>query len=276
LICNNIWDTRAGILCRGICGCPICGLDKAKNTVKWNITTNDFVKKLPDKLQNSLIILGNYFNQESRIEVKCKICDFIWNPKALYLIAGKGCHQCGHKSKGLSLRTPVNIFNEEIISVHNNRIEVISEYQTNDLPITYKCKTCNKIQVKKRASLLLNRGCSYCSFSKGELKIKQLFDKNNINYKSQFCFLDLYDKKSLRFDFAVFDDENNLSHLVEYDGPQHTICHKFYGGIDSFLKLQKHDKMKNDYCAEKNIVLIRISYKNYKTFTVKDVLNGRN
>ena len=30
---------------------------------------------------------------------------------------------------------------------------------------------------------------------------------------------------------------------------------------DNFIKAQRHDKIKNDYCANNNLKLIRISYK---------------
>ena len=37
-----------------------------------------------------------------------------------------------------------------------------------------------------------------------------------------------------------------------------------FGGIKEFEKRQKYDKIKNDYCEEHNIELIRIKQKEYK------------
>lgn len=50
--------------------------------------------------------------------------------------------------------------------------------------------------------------------------INNLLIENNINYKKEYSFIDLKGIKGgpLRFDFAIFDDNNNLIELIEFDG----------------------------------------------------------
>lgn len=97
-------------------------------------------------------------------------------------------------------------------------------------------------------------GCS--NLSNGEYKIKTFLDLNNIIYKKEFTFSDLFDKELLRFDFAIFDTKNNLKCLIEHQGIQH------FDNNNSWWSeiLEKHDKMKKIYCHEHNIKLIEIMY----------------
>lgn len=273
LICENIWETRAGVLCRNNnVGCPACGLKKAKETVKWKLTTKDFFERLPKEISESIELLGEYKTSFDRIKVKCKKCDSVQNPKAKYLVAGYGCWKCGHDSKGLKHRRTHEDFLQEINEFHDNSIELLEEYKDGKTAIKFKCIHCNNVQ-SKEAQRLRRRGCSYCFYSKGEFKIKKILDENNIKYKQQYTFDDLRLKNLLRFDFGILDQLGKLLYLVEYDGPQHTICDRWYGGKESFERLQLSDHAKNVYCEKNNIKLIRISYKQFKTLSVKDITN---
>ena len=84
--------------------------------------------------------------------------------------------------------------------------------------------------------------------------------KSNIEYATQYTFPDLLGENGgrLRFDFAIFE-KGKLSHLIEYNGKQH---YEQASGSwsESFETLQKHDKKKQEYCANNNIRLIIIKY----------------
>ena len=47
---------------------------------------------------------------------------------------------------------------------------------------------------------------------------------------------------------------------VEYDGKQHFEANDYFGGEDGFLYRQINDEIKNEYCKNNNIRLIRIKY----------------
>lgn len=61
--------------------------------------------------------------------------------------------------------------------------------------------------------------------------------------------------RRLRFDFYL--PEQNT--LIEYDGEQHFVQRGKFGS--KFDSLQQNDIIKNDYCNDNNIKLIRIHYK---------------
>lgn len=48
--------------------------------------------------------------------------------------------------------------------------------------------------------------------------------------------------------------------LIEYDGEQHYKPVEFFGGEEGFKNAQYRDKIKNDYCENNNINLIRLPY----------------
>ena len=59
----------------------------------------------------------------------------------------------------------------------------------------------------------------------------------------------------MRFDFYLPD----YNTCIEFDGEQHFKPIKHFGGKERFKQQQKNDQIKNDYCVENNIALIRIS-----------------
>lgn len=104
-------------------------------------------------------------------------------------------------------------------------------------------------------------GCPYCNASKGEKKIREVLDNMGVNFISQFSFKDLAYKQPLKFDFFI--EESNM--CIEYDGEQHFKPIRFFGSdeknaIKKFKNVIKRDEMKNEYCKDNNIKLIRIPY----------------
>lgn len=102
----------------------------------------------------------------------------------------------------------------------------------------------------------LNRNCPYCNFSKGEIAINQLLKSKNIKYIHQKRFVDCIDTNPLSFDFYL--DGYNI--IIEFDGIQHFEPIEHFGGTHEFLDRQKKDNIKNKYCKENHISLLRISY----------------
>ena len=86
--------------------------------------------------------------------------------------------------------------------------------------------------------------------------IRQWLINNGIEYEYQKSFADCRDKRSLPFDFYL--PEYNV--CIEYDGKQHYESIEYFGGEESFAYTQRHDEIKNQYCADNNIKLLRIPY----------------
>ena len=106
-----------------------------------------------------------------------------------------------------------------------------------------------------------------CIRSKGEFQIEQLLKEHNINFQREYSFENLKDKLSLRFDFAIFNNKNELLGLIEYQGEQHYCKSNGFYSED----LIKHDKMNIDFCNKNNIKLKHIIYKKNYNLTWEDL-----
>ena len=100
--------------------------------------------------------------------------------------------------------------------------------------------------------------CNKCAklVSKGEGAIIDLLDKWNIKYEFQRTFNDCRFKGVLPFDFYL--PEYNI--CIEYDGRQHYQFIGTFGDLDEFIDRKIRDTVKNIYCKNNNIKLIRIPY----------------
>lgn len=113
--------------------------------------------------------------------------------------------------------------------------------------------------------------------SKGELKIINILKENNINYKNEIEFTDLKSQKNkpLRFDIGVYNNNNQLICLIEYDSEIHFHFNKFFHKTKSnFNKRRGYDRIKNGYCLQKNIPLIRIPYWDLNKITFYSIFSN--
>ena len=98
-------------------------------------------------------------------------------------------------------------------------------------------------------------GCSICNNSKLELYFRKKLIELGIKCDQNKKFKDCRNVYPLSFDFYLF--ESNC--LVELDGIQHFKPGERFGGVDRFELQKKLDEIKNNYCLENNIRLVRLS-----------------
>lgn len=135
-----------------------------------------------------------------------------------------------------------------------------------------QCECGNRISVfGTNLTRLHTTSCGCASRSIGEKNIENLLKSNGINYAREYTFSDLKDKKKLRFDFAIFDENNSLSHLIEFDGRQHNNDYTPWNSEETLTERQARDILKDEYCKEHNIRLIRIPYEKRDTMTLQDL-----
>lgn len=103
-------------------------------------------------------------------------------------------------------------------------------------------------------------GCPHCNCrSHGEDKVIGYLKKLGIKYKKQVKFKKCKHKSYLFFDFYLVDYEA----LIEYDGEQHFRANDLMGGEKTFKQRLIRDAIKNKFCANNGLPLLRISYKQY-------------
>ena len=59
-----------------------------------------------------------------------------------------------------------------------------------------------------------------CLVSRGEAKIRELLNENNIKFDTQITFKDCISELGvpLKFDFGIYNQNNELQYLIEYQG----------------------------------------------------------
>ena len=152
-------------------------------------------------------------------------------------------------------KRPGNVKNE--INNEYGKLKVISFAYIKNSCAYWNCKCkCGTELIVRGNSLRTGsiQSCG-CQRSRKEEEIKSILEKNNIEYKREFSFSDLKDKAVLRFDFAIFSN-NNLIGLIEYQGQQHyEKAHVF----NHYGLLQIHDQLKKDYCEKNKIPLLELN-----------------
>ena len=115
--------------------------------------------------------------------------------------------------------------------------------------------------------------CGCIRTSTGETLIASLLDNANIVYTKEYSFEDLRSNAGhkLRYDFAILDEDSNVTRLLEFDGAQHYKPVNVFGGEESFQKIQQNDHLKNEYAKTHNIPLVRIPYSKQSTLCLDDL-----
>ena len=262
LKCGNIWETTP-INIKAGSDCPICA---KKNKSKRQIEKGKkrFENLIPELKEREIIPLEEYKGVNNPIKFKCLKCGNIWETRPAIIKSGSGCPICAKKrmiekrSKKLFKRGKKR-FEELIPKLEERGIIPLEEYKGIDKPIKFKCLKCGNIWKTIPASIKSGSGCPKCACSKGEDLLTKIFSESNIKYVSQFSFKDLKIQGILKFDFYLLD----YNILIEFDGSQHFEEVKHWGGKEGLKKIQLSDRLKEEYCKQNNIPLIRISYKDF-------------
>ena len=103
-----------------------------------------------------------------------------------------------------------------------------------------------------------------------ELKVLTLLKENNISFLYDTPYFE--NLKSInggvcRYDFIIFNENNQPIRLIEIDGEQHFKLIKFFNDEEGFQQQKANDDIKNSFAKENNLPLVRIPY------TEKDNIN---
>ena len=280
--CGNHWHTIISHRTNRIkpTGCPECGeIQRKKNftrtTVKIGI--NDLESKLPEVI-NFWDYEKNYpieplkvtYRSEKKYWFRCL------NGHESYLTSCcniyQGCRCPKYAVRNGTQKRLINNFKPGVNDLVSQNIEgaKLWDYEKN-YPLTplevfvqsnqkywFKC-------LKGHSSYLTSCDCIYngnmrpkCKSSKGEEKIRNILEKYNIEYVSQYTFKDLIGVKGhkLKFDFYL----PNYKLLIEYQGSQHYDITSKSQWRYRIQNIVKYDNLKKQYCKKNKIKLLRIPY----------------
>ena len=234
--------------------CNQCG---KQNFISKNTKTNkEFIQEVFKLVNNEYTFLEEYKGSMTKIKCKHNKCGYIWNISPASFLKGTRCPKC-MRIRNTKSRTKSNAeFIQEVYNLVGNEYIFLEKYINNKTKIKCKHNTCGYKWYVFPGNILRGHGCPKCLESKGEKGIASYLDKYSINYIQEYKFDDCKNKIPLPFDFYLSD----YNICIEYDGGQHYRPIDYFGGKKRFKYIQQNDNIKNQYCKDNNIPLLRIPY----------------
>ena len=205
------------------------------------------------KAYNELEFLEEYMSDKKKIKVLTKYGETCIRPNSLLRGQFPSINSAIDKNEYFA-----NMAEE----IHGNKYRYDKiKYKGVHTKIEIYCNKCKEYFWQTPNSHLNGSGCSNCFRSKGEEEVERHLLKNNTNFEAQKTFDNCKYKKLLRFDFYLPD----YNICIEFDGIQHFQPTQFAGmsskyAEKAFVKTKKNDSIKNRYCEDNGIKLIRIPY----------------
>lgn len=236
---------------------------------KYKKTTKQYKKEVFDLVSDEYEVLGEYIGAKAKIKMKHNECGREYCVSPDNFLRGAKCPLC--KENKINRRKTHEQFCKEVYDLVGNEYIVIDNYIESRIKISIKHSVCGNVYKVRPQDFLYNSRCPKCNESKGEKNIRVLLEKYQVAHDTQYKFDDCRYKKPLPFDFVVFNSDTSVNCLIEYDGEQHYIPVEHWGGEEGLKQRQHNDQIKNQYCKNNNIKLIRIPYWNFDN--IEDILN---
>lgn len=246
------------------------------HVIKWSI---EKVKKYCESI-NSGFLSDTWNSVNRKYKFKCTECTNEINKSFTKFYSGQNkCDECVCKHRGDTTR---KTHEEYIAELKNKNIDIIpvEKYINSNTAIKHICPKCNKKDWYVLPDNIINRkskSCMNCRTSEGEDIITNFLLTNNILFKREYTIDDLKSSKNylLRFDFAVFNNINELYMIIEFDGEHHyrpVSYSKTCDSVEKFITMVSNDELKNNYCILNNIYLLRIPY--WEKENIEEILSN--
>ena len=204
----------------------------------------------------------NFKYDYSKVEYKdnktpvCIICPEhgeFWQIPNNHIRGGK-CPKCEYKRRNLAYAKTTEQFIKEATLVHNNTYDYSKvEYYNKNSKVCIICPKHGEFW-QSPASHIQGSGCPQCQNKNQTILysiLKNEFKNEIILYEYSPIWLG-------RQHFDIYFPDYNIA--VEYDGQQHFIPIKHFGGKTTYDKTKKRDKLKDELAIENNCYLFRIQY----------------
>lgn len=259
-LCGRMFDSCASRMLSQNGGCPLCRDD---NRWRYRQKTHDaFLAEFKNCMGEDYELLSDYTGCDDKIRVRHSECGEVYISTPGSVLQGIRCTypECLAKR----IREATTLTHKEYINSFKDPLEkdyvILGEYENSETHIEVAHKKCGSRWFVSPSRFRSGSRCPRCRESKGERVISQYLDLAILNYIPQYRTEECKDVRALPFDFAVLDDNDSISLMIEFDGEQHFESIDFFGGEANLMNVQRRDKIKSKYCLENNIPLLRIPY----------------
>ena len=262
-----IWETNYNKFINQNSGCHKCCNQHKKDTDEIKNILETINKKCTEQNYELLKICDNRMMSKTKIILKCNKDGYSWNTSLHHFIKrNQCCPRCIGRNK--TTQEAINEIEIKCIAKNYKFLGFNVVYKNNKSKFKLKCIYNHTWETYYANFMNNDRCCPVCSESKGEKIINEILNTQNIEYIREMKFDNCIYKRQLRFDFYL--PKYNI--CIEFDGIQHFEPVKRFGGEFYLNEIIKKDSIKNKYCEDNNIKLIRIKY-NQNTDDIISVLN---
>lgn len=232
--------------------CPFC---------KGSKLSIDKVIERMKEYNKEILSMPKEVNAKTKITVKCS-CGNIH--ETTYDGVREGCSECRNKDLRLTMEEAKNIASKYGYTI------LEKEYTNLTTPMKMICPHGHECTIPLK-NFYDKKGCPKCRKSKGEKEIERYLKEHNIDFKDEHSFEKCRYKNPLEFDFYI----PSLNMCIEFDGEQHYEPRTFSGdkgkALIKFEEDKKRDAIKNKFCEDNGIILVRIPYWDLKN--IDSILN---
>lgn len=245
--------------------CPNCSDGRRKIS-----SEKEYIEILKEITESRISLIDVYKGQNTKIKHKCNVCGYEWNVLPRHLIERKNHSECPNCANILKKTT--SQYKNEVEKLNSN-IVVVGEYVNNKTNVLHKCKLCNYTWESTPHNILNGKtSCPHCKKSHGERFIINYLDNHRIKYFAQYKFDNCKNQRPLPFDFYLPD----YNICIEYDGIGHYQPTRWNGCNNDkcnmvYQNTINNDNIKNEYCNNEHIKLIRIPY--WEFDNIEEILN---
>lgn len=179
---------------------------------------------------------------------------------------------CGCLSRELSKERYQKQAEETIIGKKFGKLTPIERF-TKGKTSFYRCNCdCGAKGIEISHSHLMSGHTTSCGCvkSKMNMRMDHLLTAEGIHFIREYSFPDCVYKAPLRFDFALFNDVNELIGLIELNGSQHYSSRGTgWDTPERLIMTQKRDYIKQKFCEDNMIPLLIIPYQYEKEEDMK-------
>lgn len=202
------------------------------------------------------LLSEEYKNARTKLKMKCPNGHVV--EKTLDNFNNSGCKECKKKTQ------------EQIEQeLAKEGYKLLSPYTNVHERILVQCPNGHKPYEVLLCNFRQDRRCPLCNESHGERKVRQYLELHDIEFIPQHRFKDCKDKDYLPFDFYI----PSMNTCIEFDGELHFEPIERFGGEERFKTYKLHDEIKNTYCKQQKIRLIRIPY--WEIDNIEEILNSQ-
>ena len=210
-----------------------------------------------------------YYNANTYVIIYCKACQkyFYQTPKNH---TQHGCKDCSMRdlADNKTIGKSEFIRRSKPLHRHNNYDDIIF-ISCNHIVENILCTLCGKyFNSFGSAHIRPSRpnGCPYCRRSKAEITTENYLSDNGYKFVSQFADHSLKLTNVLKIDFMLHFKDFMLA--IELNGKQHYVqanrSKDMELNIKNFTLYKLRDAKKVEWCAERGIPLLVISYLDFK------------